>query len=96
MKPRPPSAWPGRPLRADNTTRRNAPARTVSAPAPEGNPDGSVRLSKRMSELGLASRREADAWIEQGWVLIDGTPAVLGTKVAGNLPASRITIRKVA
>ena len=25
-----------------------------------------VRLSKRMSELGLASRREADAFIEKG------------------------------
>ena len=35
-----------------------------------------VRLSKRMSELGLASRREADAFIEKGWVLVgvDGYP----------------------
>ena len=31
-----------------------------------GRPDGSVRLSKRMSELGLASRREADEWIAKG------------------------------
>ena len=31
-----------------------------------GDADG-VRLSKRMSELGLASRREADEWIERGW-----------------------------
>jgi 23S rRNA pseudouridine2604 synthase len=40
-----------------------------------------VRLSKRMSELGLASRREADEWIERGWVRVDGAPAVLGQKV---------------
>jgi 23S rRNA pseudouridine2604 synthase len=40
-----------------------------------------VRLSKRMSELGLSSRREADAWIEQGLVRVDGMPAVLGQKV---------------
>ena len=26
-----------------------------------------VRLSKRISELGIASRRQADAWIEKGW-----------------------------
>jgi 23S rRNA pseudouridine2604 synthase len=30
------------------------------------------RLSKRMSELGLASRREADEWIAAGWVRVDG------------------------
>ncbi|MCK9509183.1 MAG: S4 domain-containing protein, partial [Pigmentiphaga sp.] len=31
-----------------------------------------VRLSKRMSELGLCSRREADEWISRGWVRVDG------------------------
>ncbi|HEY4542961.1 MAG TPA: S4 domain-containing protein, partial [Noviherbaspirillum sp.] len=31
-----------------------------------------VRLSKRMSELGLCSRREADEWIARGWVRVDG------------------------
>src|SRR5262249_6367825 len=30
------------------------------------------RLSKRMSELGLCSRREADEWIASGWVKVDG------------------------
>lgn len=43
-----------------------------------------MRLSKRMSELGLASRREADAWIEKGWVRVNGQPAVLGQKVGVN------------
>ena len=40
-----------------------------------------MRLSKRMSELGLASRREADDWIAKGWVLVNGRPAELGQKV---------------
>lgn len=41
-----------------------------------------VRLSKRMSELGLCSRREADAWIEKGWVKVDGAVvSELGSKV---------------
>jgi 23S rRNA pseudouridine2604 synthase len=40
------------------------------------------RLSKRMSELGLCSRREADEWIENGWVRVDGrVVATLGTRV---------------
>ena len=40
-----------------------------------------VRLSKRMSELGLCSRREADEWIERGWVRVAGAVAALGMKV---------------
>jgi len=32
--------------------------------------DAGIRLSKRMSELGLASRREADEWIARGWVRV--------------------------
>ena len=31
-----------------------------------------VRISKILSELGLCSRREADAYIEQGLVMLDG------------------------
>ena len=41
-----------------------------------------IRLSKLMSERGLCSRREADAYIERGWVSVDGQRvSVLGTKV---------------
>lgn len=54
----------------------------------------SVRLSKRMSELGLCSRREADEWIERGWVRVDGiVVSQLGSKV---LPHQRITIERQA
>ena len=48
----------------------------VDRVAPEG-----IRLSKRLADQGLASRREADTWIEAGWVLVDGRPAVLGQRV---------------
>ena len=48
-----------------------------------------IRLSKRMSELGLASRREADDWIERGWVRLDGEIAILGSKW---LPGQKITV----
>ncbi len=40
-----------------------------------------MRLNKFISETGVCSRREADAWIEAGRVTINGAPAVLGTQV---------------
>jgi 23S rRNA pseudouridine2604 synthase len=41
-----------------------------------------LRLSKRMAELGLCSRREADDYIVRGWVRVDGVPVdQLGSKV---------------
>lgn len=41
-----------------------------------------VRLSKLMSERGICSRREADEFIQRGWVIVDGSPIrELGTKV---------------
>lgn len=53
-------------------------------------PEGSLRLSKRLSELGLASRREADEWIAKGWVRVDGqVVAELGARV---LPQQQVTI----
>ncbi len=53
-----------------------------------------LRLSKRMSELGLCSRREADEWIARGWVRVDGKViSELGSKV---LPTQRITVERQA
>ena len=48
-----------------------------------------VRLSKRMAELGLCSRREADEFITKGWVKVDGVVVnVLGSKVGPNAKIS--------
>jgi 23S rRNA pseudouridine2604 synthase len=45
-------------------------------------PAQAPRLSKVMAERGLCSRREADTWIERGWVRVDGLPVrELGTRV---------------
>jgi 23S rRNA pseudouridine2604 synthase len=53
-----------------------------------------VRVSKLMSQQGLCSRREADAYIERGWVFVNGERVTeLGTRVD---PASRITLNKAA
>jgi 23S rRNA pseudouridine2604 synthase len=49
-----------------------------------------MRLSKRMGELGLASRREADDWIANGWVRVDGRLVnQLGARV---LPGQKIDV----
>ena len=59
--------------------RRAAPPSTSKsasrAPIPAGQTNtaafganGTMRLNKRMAEMGLASRREADEWIGKGWV----------------------------
>ena len=39
-----------------------------------------MRLNKYLSEKGLCSRRQADAWIEAGRVAINGVVATLGTQ----------------
>src|SRR6478609_1467320 len=53
-----------------------------------------LRLSKRMSELGLCSRREADEWIARGWVRVDGVVvSTLGSKV---LPHQKVTVERQA
>lgn len=57
------------------------------ATTPQGNANPSekvlVRLSKIMTERGLCSRREADHYIEQGLVYVDGVRVnQLGTKVS--------------
>src|SRR3954469_21235787 len=53
-----------------------------------------LRLSKRMSELGLCSRREADEWIARGWVRVDGEViSELGTKI---LPSQKVTVERQA
>ena len=53
-----------------------------------------IRLSKLMSEQGICSRREADRFIELGWVFVDGERiSELGTKI---FPTQKITLNKAA
>ena len=40
-----------------------------------------MRLNKHISESGICSRREADAWIAAGRVTVNGAPGALGTQV---------------
>ncbi len=73
-------AAPDRPQRSPAPAPRPQPHRPDLARV--GNVRGEIRLNKRMADLGLCSRREADEWIARGWVLVNGEPAVMGMPVA--------------
>ena len=56
--------------------------------------DGRVRVSKLLAERGICSRREADQYIEQGLVLLDGQPVTeLGTRAH---PSQTVSLAKGA
>jgi 23S rRNA pseudouridine2605 synthase len=55
--------------------RRKRPAAPDTARSPE-------RVQKMLARAGLASRREAEAWIRAGRLTINGRPATLGARVS--------------
>ena len=71
----------GTPSRAPVVPRATALPRTIKAPTQNNEPQTGVRISKLMAERGLCSRREADTYIERGWVFVDGERVTeLGTR----------------
>lgn len=71
---------PGAERRPDRADRGARPPRADAAPRTEGGIE-TVRLNKRMAELRLCSRREADDWVEKGWVRVNGEVAEMGQQV---------------
>jgi len=57
-------------------------------PQDAGAPSG-VRLNRWFTEQGICSRREADRWIADGRVTVNGQPAVLGVNVG---PRDRVAV----
>lgn len=57
------------------------------------NPMEKVRISKLMAQQGMCSRREADRFLEQGLVRVDGQVVGLGDKA---LPTQRIELARHA
>ena len=99
--PKPPPAFRrAAPPAVTHATGQPASKAASRAPIPAGQTNtaafganGTMRLNKRMAELGLASRREADEWIGKGWVTVNGAVAEMGMQVA---PDVRIEIDKLA
>jgi 23S rRNA pseudouridine2604 synthase len=79
---------------ASATSASAAPvARSAPAFVRAAAPTGTVRLNKRMADMGLCSRREADDWIGKGWVKVNGQVAEMGVQVT---PSDRIEVDKKA
>lgn len=59
---------------------------------PESTASG-IRISKYLADQGLCSRREADAYIEKGWVTVNGKRAELGQRIQ---PTDRVQLARQA
>ena len=90
------------PAKKPEPVKRQEPAKKPPEPKPRADAPapaapGKVedpRLSKLMSERGLCSRREADEWIENGWVKVDGeVVSTLGVRVPRD---AKITVDEAA
>ncbi len=89
-----PKPAPARPAAASKVpVRPQARANVWTAPGAEGatptKAPSSVRLNKRLSDLGYCSRREADEWIARGWVSVNGAVATMGQTV---LPEDQLDV----
>jgi 23S rRNA pseudouridine2604 synthase len=75
--------------------KKPAPRPLQPSPAPSGADPAALgtRLNKRLAELGLCSRREADDWIARGWVQVNGKVAEMGLRVT---PQDRVTVQQAA
>ena len=90
--PHPPGT-PGSPSAPGGFQRAARPLGAPPAGRAAAGAGSTSRLNKRMAELGMASRREADDWIARGWVKVDGEVAVMGMQVT---PDARIEVAKQA
>lgn len=71
-----------------------APAAAPRPATARGAVQSGVRISKLMAERGLCSRRDADSYIERGWVFVDGRRvSELGTRAD---PSVTITLSREA
>ncbi len=69
-------------------------SKAAAAPGLAGMAKEPPRLSRLVSEMAGCSRREADEWIDNGWVSVDGVViSRLGARVS---PKAKIEIREAA
>ena len=57
------------------------------------NPADGIRISKYIADKGLCSRREADHYIEKGWVTVNGVRVTLGQRI---LPTDKVQLARQA
>lgn len=69
---------------------KTALAKPDSASVPPSAPKSADRIAKVMARAGVASRREAEAWIEAGRVTVNGTP--IASPALNVTPRDRIAV----
>jgi 23S rRNA pseudouridine2604 synthase len=85
---------PLKPIPPHLQARREAPPESNETRTPRRSQNEPPRLAKQISEMCQCSRREADEWIENGWVRVDGVVVTtLGTRVH---PNAKIEIKEEA
>ena len=57
------------------------------------NPADGIRISKYLADKGLCSRREADHYIEKGWLPVNGVRVTLGQRI---LPTDKVQLARQA
>ncbi|WP_291602351.1 pseudouridine synthase [Comamonas sp.] len=78
---------------ADGSDRAIPVKRAPEVEARQDDRPGAIRINKRIADMGLCSRREADEWVENGWVKVNGEVATMGQNV---VPGDRIEIDQKA
>ena len=78
---------------ADGSDRAIPVKRAPEVDARQDDRPGAIRINKRIADMGLCSRREADEWVENGWVTVNGEVATMGQNV---VPGDRIEIDQKA
>lgn len=76
----------GQSERGARPTRASGPHGGPAAATPPSEPE---RLQKVLAQAGVGSRREIEAWVVAGRVLVNGLPAALGQKVG---PGDRVKV----
>ncbi|MEN2429604.1 pseudouridine synthase [Comamonas sp. F1-6] len=78
---------------ADGSDRAIPVKRAPEVEARQDDRPGAIRINKRIADMGMCSRREADEWVENGWVTVNGEVATMGQNV---VPGDRIEIDQKA
>ncbi|MEG0445434.1 MAG: pseudouridine synthase [Comamonas sp.] len=78
---------------ASDGSDRAIPVKRAEVAVNQDDRPGAIRINKRIADMGMCSRREADEWVENGWVKINGEVAVMGQNV---VPGDRIDVDQKA
>ncbi len=72
---------PSKPVNRAPVAAESAARKPSGRAVPQAEPEEQVRLHKALADAGLGSRREMEAWIAEGRVIVNGETAQVGDRV---------------